>query len=186
MGSGSSAAKYERPALTVADAEPQDDKVQQCPSSSSASLHVRGAAPVTYRQTTRRKPTTAAAVMPGAMALPQGVQSQQQASALPQNWRTKWERPAAVFSVRGAAGPRYLPPLRSTGTRALPSSPPECLSTNSAVARMAAEYWRNEQRAGSVPPALAGAPSPGSTAATSTTQSWNSGASPAFSAASGV
>ncbi|CAE7329434.1 unnamed protein product, partial [Symbiodinium microadriaticum] len=170
---------YERPVPTVADAEPQDDKVKQCPSSSSASPHVRGAAPATYRQAARRKPAAAAAVMPGAMVLPQGVRSQQQARALPQNWRTKWERPAAVFSVRGAAGPRFLPPLRSTGTRALPSSPPECLSTTSAVARMAAEYWRNEQRAGSMPPpALAGAPSPGSTAATSTTQSWNSGASP--------
>ncbi|CAE6956235.1 unnamed protein product [Symbiodinium sp. CCMP2456] len=92
--------------------------------------------------------------MPGATALPQGVRSEPQARAVPQNWRTKWERPAAVFSVRGAAGPRFLPPLRSTGTRALPSSPPECLSTTSAVARMAAEYWRNEQRAGSMPPGL--------------------------------
>ncbi|CAE7223615.1 unnamed protein product [Symbiodinium pilosum] len=150
--------------------------------------HGRGAdsAPVSYRHNGRRKPSTSR-VVPGAIAsatgpgLPQAEVGEGQ--ELPHDWRAKWERPAAVFSVRGAAGPRFLPPLRSTNGRALPHASPESLASTSAVARMAAEYWRNEQRGTALPQ---GAPSPGSAAgATSTTQSWNSGASPSLSATSG-
>ncbi|CAE7521670.1 unnamed protein product [Symbiodinium natans] len=180
MGSGSSAAKYQTPVDVTATPEVQGG-IDEGASASSVGAPVRGA-PSSYRST-RRKPSNTG-VMPGTAASGSEAIHQGEPEALPQDWRTKWERPAAVFSVRGAAGPRFLPPLRSTRARALPCAPPERLATNSTVARMAAEYWRNEQRAGAVPPQ--GAPSPGSAAATSTTQSWNSGASPAMSAASGM
>lgn len=95
--------------------------------------------------------------------------------AMPQNWRKKWERPAAIFRIANQMQPKSLPPLSAPG-RLLPQVPPEQLVGRSAVARMAVDYWRNEAATAGrdVPTA-----SPGSNAATSTTQSWTSGMSKA-------
>eukprot|EP00930_Biecheleria_cincta_P033522 TRINITY_DN23233_c0_g1_i2.p1 TRINITY_DN23233_c0_g1~~TRINITY_DN23233_c0_g1_i2.p1 ORF type:complete len:282 (+),score=54.45 TRINITY_DN23233_c0_g1_i2:52-846(+) len=146
----------------------------------------------------REKPPAAAAASPApaaATAAPPVATGPE--SATPNSWRKGWDRPEAVFEVQGKPGvPRFLPPLRNIepGRSALPPVSAEQLAASSAVARMAAEYWRNEQARGGEGlgpggsdhsrPAT-GSPSGGSVAAgTSTTQSWNSRASQAISASS--
>eukprot|EP00434_Breviolum_minutum_P041084 symbB.v1.2.036540.t1/scaffold5186.1/size29997/1 len=99
--------------------------------------------------------------------------SQVRILAMPQDWRKKWERPAATFNVPNQVQSKSLPPL-SAPVRLLPRVPPEQLASKSAVARMAVDYWRNEAAA---PQRDVSARSPGSNAATSTTQSWTSGVS---------